>query len=134
MTFGIRLRRLAPVLSLPAFAAALTLSSFGGVAAQDATLDEAKQMMARRDATGAYALLKPLEDKRAGEPDYDYLLGIAALDLGRGTEAVFALERVLAVNPQHPHARAEIARAYYLLGEMETARREFEAVKSRPMP
>lgn len=104
------------------------------VGAQDATLDQAKQMMARRDAAAAYALLKPLEDKRAGEPDFDYLLGIAALDTGRGTEAVFALERVLAVDPKHPHARAEIARAYYVLGEVETSRREFEAVKSQPMP
>jgi tetratricopeptide (TPR) repeat protein len=104
------------------------------VCAQDATLEQAKQMMARRDAAAAYALLKPLEDRRAGEPAFDYLLGIAALDAGRGTEAVFALERVLAVEPNHPHARAEIARAYYLLGEVETSRREFEAVRAQPIP
>ncbi len=104
------------------------------VSAQDATLDQAKEMMARRDAAAAYALLKPLEDKRAGEPEFDYLLGIAALDAGRGTEAVFALERVLAVDPKHPHARAEIARAYYLLGEVETSHREFETVKTQPIP
>jgi len=103
-------------------------------AAQDAALAQAKQMMDRRDAAGAYKLLKPLEEKLAGNPDYDYLLGIAALDLGRNTEAVFALERVLAVNPNHVQARAEIARAYTQLGEMETARREFETVRTQPMP
>lgn len=120
--------------SLGTILGALLLSLASHVFAQDATLDQAKQMMARRDAAGAYGLLKPLEDKRAGEPDFDYLLGIAALDTGRGTEAVFALERVLAVNPNHPQARAEIARAYYQLGEIETSRREFEATKSQPMP
>lgn len=112
----------------------LILSFAAQVYAQDATLDQAKQLMARRDAAAAYALLKPLEEKRAGEPEFDYLLGIAALDTGRGTEAVFALERVLAVSPDHAQARAEIARAYYQLGEVETSRREFESVKSRPMP
>ena len=102
--------------------------------AQDATLEQAKQLMAQRDAAAAYNLLKPLEEKRAGDPEFDYLLGIAALDTGRGTEAVFALERVLAVNPNHPQARAEIGRAYYQLGEVETARRQFEAIKKEPMP
>lgn len=113
---------------------AVLLALASHVGAQDATLEQAKQLMAKRDAAAAYALLKPLEEKRAGEPQFDYLLGIAALDAGRGTEAVFALERVLAVDPSHPHARAEIARAYYILGEVETSRREFEAVKTQPMP
>lgn len=114
---------------------ALVLASLAAVAAaQDAVLAQAKQLMDKRDAAAAYKLLKPLEDQRAGNPDFDYLLGIAALDIGRNTEAVFALERVLAVNPSHIQARAEIARAYTQLGEMETARREFEAVRKEPMP
>jgi tetratricopeptide (TPR) repeat protein len=103
-------------------------------AAQDAVLGQAKQLMDKREAAAAYKLLKPLEDERAGQPDFDYLLGIAALDIGRNSEAVFALERVLAVNPNHVQARAEIARAYAQLGEMETARREFESVRKQPMP
>lgn len=102
--------------------------------AQDATLAQARQLMSQRDAAAAYKLLKPLEDQRAGDPEFDYLLGIAALDIGRHSEAVFALERVLSVRPDHPQARAEIARAYFQLGEMETARREFEAVRERPIP
>ena len=113
---------------------ALLLLTGSYASAQDATLEQAKALMAKRDPAAAYNLLKPLEDKRAGDPDFDYLLGIAALDTGRNTEAVFALERVLAVNPNHPHARAEIARAYYQLGEVETSRRQFEAIKKEPMP
>ena len=117
------------------FALLAMLAAFVPIAAaQDATLVQAKQLMDKRDAAGAYKLLKPLEDERAGQPDFDYLLGIAALDVGRNTEAVFALERVLAVNPDHVQARAEIARAYSQLGEMETARREFETLRKQPMP
>jgi tetratricopeptide (TPR) repeat protein len=67
---------------------------------------------------------------RRWEIEYDYLLGIAALDAGDAQQAVFALERVLAVNPNYLQARAEIARAYFVLGERDSARREFEAVKA----
>jgi tetratricopeptide (TPR) repeat protein len=102
--------------------------------AADAVITQAQQLMEKRDAQAAYALLKPLEAERAGDPEYDYLLGIAALDSGRATEAVFALERALAVNPNHAQARAEIARAYFALGENETSRREFEAVKGQQPP
>ena len=95
----------------------------------DAVLDEATELIGRGQAGAAFALLAPLEPERSGDPEFDYLLGIAALETGQGTRAVFALERVLAVEPMHDLARAEIARAYFLLGERETARREFETVR-----
>lgn len=101
----------------------------------DQVLDQAKKLLEERKAREAYQLLIPLQSKRAGEVEYDYLLGIAALDAGDAQQAVFALERVLAVNPNHLHARAEIARAYFVLGEKENARREFKTVsESRELP
>lgn len=103
-------------------------------AVADDVLDRAKALMAARDANGAYQLLAPLQSERAGDPNYDYLLGIAALDLGRNTEAVFALERVLAVQPKNTKARAEIARAYYNLKETEAAKREFQNVRDQSPP
>lgn len=101
--------------------------------AQDALLNRARQFIQAKQYKEAYALLEPQEQARAGEPEYDYLLGIAAIDAGQLTRGVFALERVLAVNPNHPQARAEIARAYFLMGENRLARSEFQSVKgSRP--
>jgi hypothetical protein len=47
---------------------------------------------------------------------------------------VFALERVLAVQPNHPQARAEIARAYFLMGENKAARQEFETARRASPP
>ena len=121
-------------LLLPALIALL----FAGQAAQaqDASLDSARQMIAAQGGKGraAFDLLVPLESQRAGEPAYDYLLGLAAIDAGEFTRAVFALERVLAVEPNHPQARAEIARAYFLMGENKAARAEFEAVKAGRPP
>ncbi|MEO8719085.1 MAG: porin family protein [Burkholderiales bacterium] len=113
---------------------AVLLCCFALHAAADAVTDRAKALIQRGDAAGAYKLLQPLEPQRAGDPDFDYLLGLAALDAGAPERAVFALERVLAQQPDNLQARAEIARAYLAMGEREAAKREFEAVRSRQVP
>ncbi len=112
----------------------VVLVAFCAVAvAQDALLDRARSLIQSKQYKEAYALLEPQEQARAGDPAYDYLLGVAAIDSGQLTRGVFALERVLAVSPDHAQARAEIARAYFLMGENRTARSEFQNVKgSRP--
>jgi tetratricopeptide (TPR) repeat protein len=116
-----------------ALAGLLWLAGAGGVLA-DQVLDQARKLLEQRNPKGAYELLLPLESQRAGEIEYDYLLGIAALDAGDPQQAVFALERVLAVDPNFLQARAEIARAYFALGERQTARQEFTTVKRQGVP
>ena len=106
---------------------------FSGFAADDVLL-QAKQLLENGKAQEAYNLLIPLQSTRAGDPDYDYLLGSSALALSKNTEAVFALERVLAVQPNSAPARAQIARAYFNLKETEAAKREFENVKRQDVP
>lgn len=115
-------------------ALAFWLLSLGTAFAADELLSRAKELMDRRDPKAAYELLVPHQSERAGDPNYDYLLGIAALDSGKPGEAVFALERVLAVQPDHKQARAEIARAYYELGERDSAKKEFENVRRMGVP
>jgi len=113
---------------------AVVLACAAGMARADALTDQARTLLDKGDAKGAYALLLPLESQRAGEPDYDFLLGLSALELGKNTNAVFALERLIAVNPNHVRARAELARAYAALGENQTAKQEFETVKRQGVP
>ena len=105
-----------------------------GAALCDALTDRAKQLLEQRRARETYELLLPHESERAGDIEYDYLLGIAANDAGQPERAVFALERVLALEPENHLARAEIARAYLALGERDAARREFETVRGQPIP
>jgi tetratricopeptide (TPR) repeat protein len=112
----------------------LFAASAGAALSQDATLDEARRLIDSKQPNEAFALLSPLEQQRAGDPEFDYLLGLAAVDSGRYTRGVFALERVLALRPAHAQARAEIARAYFLMGENKAAREEFEAVKRSGPP
>lgn len=110
------------------------LAAACSVAFADALTDRARAMLERRQAKEAYQLLLPQESARAGDPEFDYLLGIAALDSGDPERAVFALERVLAVQPNNHVARAEIARAYMAMGERDAARSEFEAVRAQAIP
>lgn len=80
------------------------------------------------NAASAYALLEPFEFEHSGKENFDYLLGVAALDSGRPDRATLAFERVLMLNPSSAAARMEMARAYYQLGDMPRARTEFENV------
>ena len=97
-------------------------------------VDEAKALLEARQAQAAYELLKPLEEERAGDPNFDYVLGLAALDSGKSLEAVFALERAVDVAPELGPARAELARAYLALGDTDEAKTEFEKVKQMDLP
>jgi outer membrane protein len=112
----------------------LLLAATSGAALGDELTDRAKRLLEQRRAKEAYQLLLPQESARAGDVEFDYLLGIAANDAGESERAVFALERVLALQPDNHLARAEIARAYLALGERDAARREFETVRSQSIP
>lgn len=104
------------------------------LALADEITDRALRLVQQKNPKAAYALLAPLEPQRAGDPEFDYVLGLAALDSGQREKAIFAFERVLAVNPNHAQARAEIARAYFELGEKENARRELQNVRASNPP
>src|SRR2546427_9945645 len=92
----------------------------------DQITDRARLLLQQKNPQAAYRLLDPLESQRAGDPEYDYLLGIAALDSGERERAVFALERVLAVNPKHAQPRPEIPRPYFEMGVHENAQTQFD--------
>jgi tetratricopeptide (TPR) repeat protein len=115
-------------------ALALTLTLHSSVARAGAIVDEAIALLNAGNGKAAFELLDSKESEQAGDPAFDFLLGLAALEIGQNTRAVFALERVLAVNPNHVRARAEIGRAYLALGEYEAARNEFETVQRQGVP
>ncbi|KQW49976.1 MULTISPECIES: surface lipoprotein assembly modifier [unclassified Roseateles] len=118
---------------LCAFAVALTCLSTDA-SAQDALLDDARAKLTRRDAAGAYALLADAEMARAGDARFDYLLGVAALDAGHVTRAIFALERVVERQPDNMLARAELGRAYLAAGDADAAREQFRLARSADLP
>ncbi len=91
----------------------------------------AEALLRSGKAEAAWKLLSPHEFDLAGREDFDYLLGVAALDSGRGDRATLAFERVLTVNPDHAAARLDMARAYFALGDYPRSREEFAQMQQR---
>src|SRR5690606_19866528 len=65
---------------------------------------QSRDQIRRGEAEAAYAALAARLDLYAGDPEFDYLLGIAALDSGHPGPALLAFERVLLVAPDHLQA------------------------------
>ena len=105
-----------------------------GLALADEVAD-ARDLVRNRQPERAFALLEPLEATRAGDIEFDYLLGIAAFDAKRYDRAVIAFERVLLNDPRFASARLDLARAYYAMGADDLARQEFERLlQANPSP
>ncbi|MBA4354343.1 MAG: hypothetical protein C0409_06585, partial [Novosphingobium sp.] len=85
-----------------------------------------------QEAQARYTALAGEERTRAGDPAFDYALGLAASDAGHYGEAIVAFQRVLARQPDNAPARAELARAYALAGDIDTAREQFSTVVDDP--
>jgi tetratricopeptide (TPR) repeat protein len=97
-------------------------------------LDQARDLLDRRQSKQAYELLAPHEYDWAGEPEYDALLGAAAMASGRPGEAIMPLERATAADPGDVDARLALARAYSQAGEPELARAELDQLGLRGLP
>lgn len=92
----------------------------------------AAELVRDENSAAAFEQLAPMETRCAGNPDFDYVYGIAALDTGHPAQAVVALRRTLSVRPDFYLARAELGRALAAMGDLAGAKREFEAVQSVP--
>ena len=69
-----------------------------------------------------------------GDPRFDYIYGVAAIDAGFASQGVFALDRVLLQSPQDQRTRLEVARGYFILEQYARARKEFESVLASNPP
>lgn len=100
----------------------------------DALVRESLQLVEQGKAKQAFDRLAAVEPERAGDPDFDTVLGIAANETGQFTRAVFALERVLTVQPGNSRARAELGRALFSLGDNQAARQVLQETKRDGIP
>ena len=89
--------------------AVFCLFSLNSAATADELLTQAQKLIDAGKARAAFVLLAPQEDARAGDPAFDTLLGIAAIDSGQHSRGIFALERALSVAPDNHRARQRSA-------------------------
>lgn len=108
--------------------------SGGSACAADAQIEQARALIRSGQAGQAYTLLEKLEFQRAGEVEFDTVLGIAALDGGKPDKATLAFERVLALDPNAAGARLDMARAYFALGDYQRARQELQLLSANDPP
>ena len=100
----------------------------------DADDDAARVLLDAGRAGEAYDRLAPKEFLRAGDADFDYVFGLAALASCRPGIATFAFDRVIAVDPDYAAAYLDQGRAYYALGDLERAEQNFAIVRSLNPP
>jgi len=84
--------------------------------------EQARELLRKGQPQAAFNLLEPRADEFT-DAETAYLLGIAALDIGKAGLAVIAFERALAYDPAYAIARAELVRALIETGETDEARR-----------
>ena len=66
-----------------------------------------------------------------GDPDFEFLYGLAAIETGNPNEAVYALERVTVTSTDsilRTRARLELARAYFVTNNLTASENLFKAV------
>jgi hypothetical protein len=112
-------------------AAALIASVSQGALA--AAADEIRALLEQGRGAQAYELGRR-HPEELGKPDFDFYFGVAAIDSGHAGEGVLALERYIVRFPENDRARLELARGYFVLGELVRAREEFETVQKRNPP
>lgn len=96
-------------------------------AAWAAPADEIRSLLEQNKVQEAYQLGRATPEL-LGDPAFDFFYGIAAIDAGRPGEGVLALERYILVFPNNGDARFQLARGYFILGEDQRARDEFETL------
>ena len=115
--------------SLVLLSCLLSIGSMHVLAASDATVDatmkQAQDLISAGDYATAYQLLLPFETQMAGDVPYDLLLGTAAVESQHYSQGMFALERVVAVDPDNAVAREKIAKAHFYLGEVSSSKMAF---------
>jgi tetratricopeptide (TPR) repeat protein len=119
----------------PLVALALAAGVIAPAQANPEALERARKLLNESNPKQAYMELIKLESQLAGNIDYDYLLGVAALDSGKIDDAIIAFERVLAVRPNHAGAQMDLARAYFMAGSFDLAEAAFkQLLESNPPP
>ncbi len=107
------------------------LSPSGAIAQSDDPVARARTLIEQKNAKAAFDLLSVLESREAGKVEFDYWLGVAALESEHLERAVIAFERVLVRDPAFDSARLELGRAYLRMGALDLAGQEFARLLSR---
>jgi hypothetical protein len=86
------------------------------------------------DSESAYAMAQKHMFDGEGDPRFDLYYGLSAIDSGSTSEGIFALERVLTVQPDNHQARLGLVRGYYDLEQYGRSRQESQTLLDSSPP
>jgi tetratricopeptide (TPR) repeat protein len=98
------------------------------------SLGELRGLVDQEQYQPAWDMAQRMDAENAGDPDFDFYYGVAALRAGKPQQALLALERVHMAQPTNPRVKAELARAHYETGNTGEARRLFDEVLAENPP
>lgn len=98
-----------------------------------APADDVRNLLEQGKPDEAFRVSK-LTPGELGNPPFDFYFGVAAVNSGKASEGVLALERYLLNFPDNQTARLELARGYFLIGDDGRARDEFDAILATNPP
>lgn len=110
----------------------LSLAQPCAAAADD--LNALQQLLQQQQSDKAWQLAQQLQASQEGEPQFDYLFGLAARAAGQFHQAVFALERAVLALPDAPEIRLALAVSYFELGNMTAANTQLTMLAGRALP
>lgn len=98
-------------------------------------LDQIERLYQSGASHEAYELARDNLYQGEGDPRFDLYYGLAAVDSGATSEGIFALERVVQMEPDNYPAHLGLANAYLRLGHEDRAREELQKiVQGNPSP
>ena len=97
------------------------------------TADQINQHIAAGEGEVAFALAEANIDQ-AGEAEFDFYYGLAAMSVGKPALAALAFERVLYSYPESPRVELELGRAYFYLADWNRAEGAFKKSVVPSMP
>lgn len=127
------------LLFLPAFfVASVFVNSVTVFAAENESPAPAMDvLLASQQYQQAYDLGNAVLADWEGDPEFDYVYGLAALESGNTNESVFVLERVAATSPNaglRSLARLDLARAYFVTNNLDASENLFNTVLASNPP
>lgn len=119
-------RRLSECLIVSLFCLPLAVSA--------SVINELTVLIEQGKSNQAYQLSLEHIDEFEGDPAFDLQYGVAAIDSGKVSEGIFALERVHLLEPKNYLASLELARGYFLIKQYARATVLFNQVSSISPP
>ncbi len=102
------------------------------------TLEHIKQQSSQiKQSSGVqqnFQFLKGLSDQFIDDPEYHYMVGLAALEAGLYHEAVLSFERAVLMQPNFAGAWLDLSIAYFRLGQLDTAQQIINHIEENFAP